>query len=265
MNITLLIPAALGWIAGLFVNYASDVLPRTRRFSQPVCQNCEEDYSWSGYLTMRTCRNCGTRRSLRTWIVQIIFVASFLTFWLTPPKSLGLPLSLIVLTYFGLITVIDFEHRLILHPTSLFGAILGLIAGTYLNSRLNNNGLLLGFGMSLVGGLIGFGVMFLLYKVGELVARFRTRKMQAAGQADDEEEALGGGDVYLLGVLGLMLGWPFILNVLVFGVLLGGIASIFLLVVILARRKYASEALMIFIPYGPYFIFSAIYVLFLQN
>src|SRR5688572_30980241 len=48
-----------------------------------------------------------------------------------------------------------------------------------------------------------------------LVARYRARRMQAAGQADDEEEALGGGDVYLAGVLGLMLGWPFIWNTLV--------------------------------------------------
>ncbi len=28
------------------------------------------------------------------------------------------------------------------------------------------------------------------------------------GKPDDEEEALGGGDVYLAGVLGLMLGGP---------------------------------------------------------
>ena len=265
MDITLLIPVVLGWVAGFFVNYASDVLPVTRRFSRPACPNCQTAFSWTDYLTLRACRNCGTGRSLRTWIVQIVAVASFLNFWLTPPKSLGLPLSLIVMIYFGVIIVIDLEHRLILHPTSAFGAVLGLIAGTYLNSRINNNGFLLGLGMSLLGGLIGFGVMLLLYKVGELVARFRARKMEASGQADDEEEALGGGDVYLLGVLGLMIGWPFIMNVLVYGVILGGIASAFLLIIMLARRRYASEALMIFIPYGPYFIFSAIYVLFLQN
>ncbi|HSG45184.1 MAG TPA: A24 family peptidase [Anaerolineales bacterium] len=265
MDITLLLPIFLGWVAGLFVNYASDVLPVTRHFSQPACPNCQATFSWADYLTLRACRNCANRRSLRTWIVQIIFVASFLNFWLVPPKSLGLILSLIVMTYFGIITVIDLEHRLILHPTSAFGAILGLIAGTYLNSRLNDNGLLVGFGMSLLGGLIGFGVMFFLYKIGELVARIRARKLQAAGQADDEEEALGGGDVYLLGVLGLLLGWPFILNVLVYGVLLGGIVSIFLLFVMLIRRRYASEALMTFIPYGPFFILSAIFVLFLQN
>ncbi len=54
--------------------------------------------------------------------------------------------------------------------------------------------------------MIGFGVMCLVYQLGAVMARYRARKMQAAGQADDEEEAFGGGDVYLAGVIGLMLG-----------------------------------------------------------
>ena len=87
--------------------------------------------------------------------------------------------------------------------------------------------------------------------------------MEAAGQADDEEEALGGGDVYLLGVLGLMLGWPFIINAFIIGVLLGGLISFLLLIGLIVRRRYSSEALMTFIPYGPYFILGAFYVLFL--
>ena len=85
--------------------------------------------------------------------------------------------------------------------------------------------------------------------------------MQAAGQADDEEEALGGGDVYLLGVLGLMVG-PLVTAVLVYGVLLGGLVSIILLIMLLIQRKYSSDALMLFIPYGPYFIMVAFVKLF---
>ena len=262
MNVTLLIPILLGWISGLFVNYASDVLPQTRRFSQPACHHCQTPYSWADYLTLRACRNCGIRRSLRTWLVQIIAVASFTYFWLFPSKALGIPLGMIVLIYFGIITVIDLEHRLILHPTSLVGAVLGLIVGTYIHSRIDENGLLIGMGKSLLGGLFGFAVMFLLYQFGALVARYRARRMQAAGHVDDEEEALGGGDVYLAGVLGLMLGWPFIWDALLLGVLLGGAISVLLIIVLLARRRYSSEALMTFIPYGPYFIASAFFMLF---
>ena len=262
MNVTLLVPILLGWVSGLFVNYASDVLPKTRRFSQPTCPHCQTPYSWADYLSLRACRTCGRMRSLRTWIVQIVALTSFAYFWLFPSKALGIPLGMVVLIYFGIITVIDLEHRLILHPTSLVGAVLGLIVGTYIHSRIGQNGLLIGVGKSLLGGLFGFAIMFLLYQFGALVARYRARRMQAAGQTDDEEEALGGGDVYLAGVLGLMLGWPFIWNALVLGILLGGLISLLLIVVLLARRRYTSEALMTFIPYGPYFIASAFFFLF---
>lgn len=261
MDATLLIPILLGWAAGLFINYVSDVLPHTRRFSQPACLQCGTHFTWADYLTLRACRSCGKTRSLRTWLVQILAVASFVYFWLEPSKALGFPLGALVLIYFGIITVIDLEHRLILHPTSLAGAILGLVVGTLIHSRAD--GLLVGIGKSLLGGLFGFGIMFLLYQLGTLVARFRARKMQAAGQADDEEEALGYGDVYLAGVLGLMLGWPFIWNALLLGVLLGGVISFLFIFALLVRRRYSSEALMTFIPYGPYFIIGAFYMLFL--
>jgi leader peptidase (prepilin peptidase)/N-methyltransferase len=212
-------------------------------------------------LSLRACRTCGNKRSLRTWLVQIVSVAAFAYFWQDPSKALVFPLGALVLIYFGIITVIDLEHRLILHPTSLAGAILGLVVGTLIHSRVD--GLLIGLGKSLLGGLFGFGIMFLLYQFGALVARFRARRMQAAGQADDQEETLGGGDVYLAGVLGLMLGWPFILRALLLGILLGGLISFLFIAALLVRRRYSSEALMTFIPYGPYFIIGAFYMLFL--
>jgi leader peptidase (prepilin peptidase)/N-methyltransferase len=262
MDVTILIPLFLGWLAGLFINYVSDVLPLTRRFSQPVCTECQTPFPLADYLTLRACRNCGKSRSLRTWLVQILTTASFVYFWLFPSKALGIPLGMIVIVYFGIITVIDLEHRLILFPTSVVGAGLGLIVGTYIHSRINHS-LVVGVEKSLLGGLFGFGVLFVLYQFGTLVARFRARKMQAAGQADDEEEALGGGDVYLAGVLGLMLGWPFIWDAILLGVLLGGLISFLFIIALVVRRRYSSDLLMTFIPYGPYFIIGAFYKLFL--
>lgn len=260
MDFVLFAPLLLGWVAGLFVNYASDVLPITRRFSQAACHNCQSAFSWLDYLTLRACRTCGTRRSLRVWIVQILAVASFSYFWLSPPKALGLPLSLIVLTYFGVIIVIDLEHRLILHPTSLFGAILGLVVGTYIYTKLD--GFPASILTSVLGGIAGFGIMFILYQLGALVARIRARKMRAAGQAEDDEEALGGGDVYLTGVLGLMLGWPNIILGITVGALVGGVVGLLALFGHLIRRRYAENSLMTFIPYGPSLVLGAFYILY---
>jgi prepilin signal peptidase PulO-like enzyme (type II secretory pathway) len=259
MDPSVIVPVLLGWFAGLFVNYTSDVLPITRRFSQPACSHCHTPFTWADYLTLRACRSCGKGRSLRTWLVQILAVASFVYFWLFPSERLGFTLGMIVLTYFGILTVIDLEHRLILHFTSAVGAVLGIFVGTFIYNK--QFGLLESLGKSLLGGLIGFGIMFLLYQVGALVARYRARKMQAAGQGDDEEEALGGGDVFLLGVLGLMTG-PAIVVILFYGVLLGGLVSLLLIIALLVRRRYSNDALMTFIPYGPYFILAAFYTLF---
>lgn len=260
MEITLLLPVALGWIAGFFVNYASDVLPHTRTFSQPICRNCQKALSWTDYLTMRACPNCGIRRSLRTWIVQFAAVASFLYFWLVPPIGLGLTLGLIVLTYFGLIIVIDLEHRLILHPTSLAGAILGLVVGVFIYSKKDS--VSAAALTSILGGIAGFGIMFILYQFGAFVARIRAKRMETAGQGSDDEEALGGGDVFLAGVLGLMLGWPNIILGLTYGVLVGGVVSLLAIIQLLIKRRYAQNSLMTFIPYGPSLILGAFYVLY---
>jgi prepilin signal peptidase PulO-like enzyme (type II secretory pathway) len=170
---------------------------------------------------------------------------------------------LIVLTYFAVITVIDIEHRLILFSTSLAGVVLGLFVGTTVYVRAFRLPLVSALGTSLLGGVIGFGLMFLFYQAGTLVARYRARKLQAAGQADDEEEALGGGDVYLAGVLGLMLGSRFIINGLMYGILLGGLMGLIMLLAFRIRSNNSGEGLMTFIPYGPFLIAGAFIMLFL--
>jgi leader peptidase (prepilin peptidase)/N-methyltransferase len=147
------------------------------------------------------------------------------------------------------------EHRLILHPTSIAGAFLGFGLGWMRH----------GIGPTLLGGLGGFAIMLVLYLFGVLFSRLRARRLQASGQPADEEEALGQGDVILAAVLGLLLGWPLIWFGLLLGILLGGAFGILLVVSMLAARRYHSQALMVFMPYGPFFIISAFFILFLPN
>lgn len=255
--------ALLGWAAALFINYAADVLPRLRHFGQPICHHCEEPYTWLDYLMLRSCRSCGASRSLRTIMVQILTTALFVYFAMNPPRSLNLPLTLIVVTYFAVLVVIDLEHRLILFSTSLFGAALGVFVGTVLYTQALKLPFLTALGSSLLGGMIGFGVMFLFYQLGRLFSRYRAGRLQSVEQEDEDEEALGGGDVYLGGVLGLMLGYRFILNALVYGILIGGVAGLALLV-ILQLNGSRRQPLMTFIPYGPFLLAGAFYVLFLN-
>ncbi len=264
MNIIVILPILAGGLAGSLINYLSDVLPVTRRFSQPTCMHCNTTFSTKDYLFLSKCPSCEKHRNLRAWIVQILALAASLLIWFLPPRNfvdaipnstLAFLAGLFLLTYFGVVFVIDLEHRLILHPVSIFGAFLGLGAGWLFN----------GLGPTLIGGLAGFGIMLVFYLFGTLFARARARKMQAAGQEADDEEALGAGDVILAGVLGLILGWPLIWFGLLVGILLGGLITIPMLVIMVIARRYKQDAWMVFIPYGPFFLISATLIVYLPD
>ena len=153
-----------------------------------------------------------------------------------------------LLAYFGVVVVIDVEYRLIMHPVSIVGGIMALLIGTYLHGFIN----------SILGGLAGFGAMWLLYKFGEMIMRLISR---LRGQVVDDV-ALGFGDVNLSGVLGLLLGWPAILVGLLLAVLLGGVVSMVYLVVMLILCRYR---LFTALPYGPFLIASAALLIFFRD
>lgn len=242
-----------GWLCGALVNYLADVLPRTRRFSQALCRVCGQPYKVGDYILMQA-HSCGSRRPRRAWIVQILFAAIALGLWLRPP-ALGFGAGLLLLIYLGVVFVIDMEERLILHPVSLAGLVIGGGVGLSLH----------GWRSTLIGGLVGFGIMFFLYLLGMVFTRLRARRMQAAGLTPDDEEALGFGDVTLATVLGVTLGWPLIWFGLLLGILVAGIASLLIVAILLIARRYRKNALMVFIPYGPYFILAAVFLLYLPN
>jgi prepilin signal peptidase PulO-like enzyme (type II secretory pathway) len=251
MYITIIVPILLGCAAGYLVNYLADVLPVTRRFSQPTCRQCDAPFKWNDYLFFRSCQN-GHSRTARLWIVLAAILAASIYTWINPPSKIGYLLGMILITYFGVVFVIDMEHRLILHPTSVFGSLLGLLVGTVSH----------GVKDTLVGGLGGLLIMLAFYYFGILFTRIRTKRMLAKGQEADDEEALGAGDVILVTILGLILGWPLIWFGLLLGILFGGFFSLLILLWLVASRKYEKNALMLFIPYGPYFIVSAFLIVY---
>jgi leader peptidase (prepilin peptidase)/N-methyltransferase len=185
--------------------------------------------------------------------VVILIISIYI--WLQPPGKIGYFLGLILITYLGLIFTIDMEHRLILHPTSIFGSLLALTVGFFRHGILT----------TLMGGLSGLLIMLGLYYFGVLFARIRAKRMLANGQEADEEEALGAGDVILAAIIGFILGWPMIWFGLLLGILLGGLVSLLLVLGLILTRKYEMNALMLFIPYGPYFITSTFLIVYLPH
>lgn len=243
--ITLLIPIILGLAAGYLVNYIADVLPYTRRLSQPTCPECGKPFSAKDYLLLKACPSCGHKRHLRTYFVFVILLAVTVYIWIAPPEKIGFFLAYILLAYLGVVFVIDAEHRLIMHPVSITGAILGLGIGTYAH----------GFVTSLLGGAFGFGSMLLLYYLGAVFTRYMSKRR---GETIDEV-ALGFGDVNLCGVIGLLLGWPVILAGILFTIFAGGIGSLLVIAYMLIRKRYNAFTP---IPYAPFLIISVLFYLF---
>jgi len=168
--------------------------------------------------------------------------------WSNHPEKLGYWGSLLVLSFFSVVIVIDIEYKLILHPVSLYGAVLGLLVGTYLH----------GFISSILGGGVGFGIMLAFYWLGGVLLRFMARQR---GE-DVDDVALGFGDVNLSGVIGFMLGFPAVILGLFLAILIGGAVSLLYLVIMMVLGRYRIFSAL---PYGPFLVAGAVLLLFFRD
>lgn len=132
------------------------------------------------------------------------------------------------------VLVIDLEHRRVLNlmlPSAVAVALVVPVLTVLNVAHLPT------FASTLLGGLAGFLTFFVIFVIG------RGRMM-------------GAGDVKLAGVIGLMVGYPLVWGALASGIILGGLAAIFILV----RRRASSKSYM---AYGPYLAMGALLTLWL--
>lgn len=224
-----------GLLAGGLVNYLADVLPATRRLSVPPWWPLTH-LSLRAYLS----------RARVAWVLASYGLAG-LALVVYPPLELSAPLMLALLVYFGVVSVIDLEHRAILHQVSVAGAILFAGWGFLRHGWL----------ATLLGGAVGFGSMLVLYYFGDLFGRWLAQRRGEAW----EETALGFGDVNLAGVIGLLLGWPSVLGGLMLGVFAGGAFSAAYILVQLVRGRYRA---FVAIPFGPFLSLGALLLIVLR-
>jgi leader peptidase (prepilin peptidase)/N-methyltransferase len=238
----------LGLAAGFLVDYLADILPTRSKWGSPICTHCGSARNWKDFFVLAACRNCQKPRSLRTLFTLAVEMVISCLLWVFPPLRLGYWFGLLLVAFLSVVFIIDVEHHLILHPVSLFGALLGFVTGTISHRFLS----------TLLGGLAGFLLMMILYWLGVLFSRLRAQKQ---GLPVGAEEALGFGDVTISGVLGLMMGFSNVFYGLMTGILLAGVFSLFLIVGLLIAKKFKTGEL--YIPYGPFLILGAcVYIFF---
>ncbi len=232
--------ALLGLAVGSFLNVCCDRLPLRQSIISPPshCGLCGKKLKVVdlvpifSYLWLRGhCRYCGARIPLRLPLLEVGTALLFaLLCW---HYGLGpqLPMALIYACIFLVVFVIDLEHGLILDIVVYPGMVLALIF-SFFWPELGWPGL--GVLSALLGGAIGFGLMLVPYLV-------------SGG-------GMGGGDVKLAGLIGLAIGFPYVLIALLTAIITAGVLAIAL---VASRRRSRKQT----IPFGPFLAAAAMVAL----
>ncbi len=213
-----------GLIMGSFLGVIIDRLPKNISIAKgrSRCEYCERDLAalelipvLSYVLQKGQCRKCKTKLSLRYPLLEILtglaYVLVYNHFGYTLQSILGIAFVSILIV----ITFIDLDTMIINDRFQIMILIIGIIDAILLKKDILN----------IVGGALIISIPLLILA------------MTTGG--------IGGGDIKLMFVSGIYLGFYNIIAAFVFGVVVGGIYGI---VVLIKKSKSRKDA----IPFGPF-------------
>jgi leader peptidase (prepilin peptidase)/N-methyltransferase len=245
-----------GACMGSFLNVCIYRIPREESVISPGshCPHCNHAIRWYdnipliSFCVLRArCRNCQGTISPRYVIVESLIAVLFVMVWLklNPAPFLAMThichfaiIPIFWLAVFGLAlgTFVDLEHMIIPDRVSLGGIVLGLGLSTLVPSLQGQPDAYGGFVSSLLGGSLGVGLLWAIAVLGKLAFR---------------KDAMGMGDVKLMGAIGAFLGWPAVVFTLMASSFLGAGFGVSM---ILAGKKEMQSR----IPFGPYIATAAL-------
>lgn len=249
MIVIYIITFVFGATIGSFLNVCIHRLPRNLSIISPSsrCPSCQspirpcDNIPILSYIILKgRCRDCKTLISPRYPIVEslnalmyIFTIWKFGVGWYTPFMFAFIS-SLIVITF------IDLDFQIIPDSITIPGVLIGLIAGSLVIPDPFARIYHVGFFNSIVGIISGGGLFYMIAILGERVF----------GQ-----EAMGGGDIKLMAMIGGFLGWKSILLTTFAASLTGSIVGIIFMII-----KGKGKGLKV--PFGPFIALGAIVSLF---
>ncbi len=235
----LLLPTSFlfGLMVGSFLNVCICRLPVQKSIVTPPssCTHCQkpikayDNIPLLSFVILRgRCRYCGGAVSWQYPAVELITGLLFLGLAYRWGLSVQTFVYALLVCILLVVSVIDLQHQIIPDKITLPGMILGL--GLSLFSLLPVD-----LVQSLIGLTVGGGI---LYAVA-IVSR----------------GGMGGGDIKLMALLGIFLGWQKVLLTIFLGVLLGSAVGIALM---LLKSKGRKDK----IPFGPFLGLGALISIF---
>ncbi len=229
----------LGACLGSFINVVIYRLPRDESIVYPPsrCPRCGHRLSWwenlpiLSYLILRgRCRECHGPISPRYPLVELSAALLLSSCYITYGLSVKLLWAALFVLSLLAVFFIDLDHQIIPDEIDIPGTVIGLAMSPWT----------VGFLPSLAGGILGGGGFFL---VGYVASRIM------------KKEALGGGDVKLMAMVGTFLGPTGVLLTTLVGALLGAVVGS-LWLKISGKGKHTP------IPFGPFLVVGAYVSLF---
>jgi leader peptidase (prepilin peptidase)/N-methyltransferase len=251
---------ALGACIGSFLNVCIYRLPRELSVNQPrrsFCPRCRHPIAWYDNIPMLSilllggrCRHCKEPIDIRYFVVEALIATLFTLVWYQycPPDGvpvLGLvrihdwrivPIYWLAITGLALGTFVDFDFLIIPDRVTLGGIGIGLALSALAPALQDAGAWHAGLLQSLIGAVAGWGLLWTVAVLGRILFR---------------RDAMGFGDVKLLGAIGAFMGWRAVLFTVMISSLIGSMVGIAL--VITGRKHMRSR-----IPYGPYLALAAV-------
>ena len=205
-----------------------------------ICPNCQKMIKWydnipllSFIILKAQCRNCSADISWNYFVVELIAAISFVIIFYFFGISLTTLLFFILSICFIVIFFIDLKHFIIPNEITYPLMVIGFLKS--FDPNLNTN-LFPNFLNSLIGGLFGFAIIWLII--------FIYKKLR-------NKEGMGLGDAKLLSAMGFWFGWVSIPFIIFFS---SAIALLSVIPDLIKNKKNLSSQ----IPFGPYLIIGNI-------
>lgn len=230
-----------GTIFGSFYNVVGDRVADGKSIIYPPshCPKCKHRLTplelvpiFSYLFQGGKCKNCKCKiplfHPLYEIFVGLLFMFSYISFGFTG----DFVIALTFVSMLAIIIVSDYYYMIIPDEILIFFGVTLALEVLLING-------IDAFGISLLSGIISFGVMFLIKLFGDFI--FKT-------------ESMGGGDIKLLFFLGFILGWPQAL----LSIFLGSIIGLPISLIVLKIKNTNI------IPFGPFLALGAIIILLTQ-
>ena len=231
----------IGTLLGSFYNVVGYRLPKGQSIVFPPshCPNCNHRLGASELIPIISfiflkgkCKHCRQKISafypVFEFLTGLLFVISYIIFG--PTKEFLLAITFVSLLI--IIVVSDYEFMIIEDSVLIFFSILLFAEIWWVNGLTKAL-------YSLLNGILAFFTMWALKKFGDFLFK---------------KESMGGGDIKLLFIFGMVLSYP----IAILSIFLGSLIGLPISLIIMAKKKAHI------IPFGPFLALGAIILFFTQ-